>query len=110
MSDKPVKIQIQISVPESFVKFITDLEALGYSRAEMVKSGIRMLHKKELPPYVQKVKTKEMADQLTDEELCIDVFHGEVVEEQGIKVCKIKNGNFSDMIPLSALRGQIPKK
>lgn len=102
--------KIQISIPESFMSFINELEKIGYTRPEMVKSGLRMLHKKEFPPYAVKIKAKEVAAELTDEELCTDVFHGEIVEENGIKFCKIKDGNFTDNIPLTALRGTIPKK
>ena len=71
-----------------------------------------MLHKKELGilDKISKTKAKDIAEELTDEELCTEVFHGTVEDEGGIKVCKIKDGNFTDTIPLSALRGQIPKK
>lgn len=101
MSDKT---KIQITVGEGFDKILADLEKVGYTRPEMVKAGLRLLHKKEFPVYAKKGKAPEG---MTDEEICTDVMGGELLTENGMKYCLLKKGNLTTKVPLSAIKDQL---
>lgn len=87
---------------------IKQLESLGYTRSEMVKTGIRILHKKEFPPYAKnKQALKEVEEAMTPQEICEDVLGGEVFEEMGVKKCRWQQGNLINVAPLTAIRDQL---
>jgi hypothetical protein len=103
-------MKIQISFPDDsqLSVQIKQLKNLGYTNPEMVKAGIRILHKKEFPPYAVNKKTlKDVEEAMTPQEICEDVLGGEVFEEMGVKKCRWQQGNLINVAPLTAIKDQL---
>lgn len=100
---------MRVSIPdnEGLTKIVKDLQRLGYTTREMVPAGLRLLHKKEFPPYITKKGKKEIEQAMTLEEIAEDVLGGEIVEEQGVKYVKWKEGNLRYKAPLSAIKDYV---
>lgn len=105
---KFMKIQFSFKSDSKLLEMIEKLATIGYSKPEIVKAGIRMVFKKEFPPYaVNKKMVKDVEEAMTPEEVCTDILGGEVIEENGVKFCTWKQGNFINRAPLSAIRDQL---
>ena len=81
------------------------LEAGGYrSMSEVVRLAIRKMHEKKFASYIYKrAMPTEGGKKLTHEQTCTDVLGGIVIEENGIKYCRIIEGAITTDKPLSLL-------
>ena len=99
-------MRVFIKDNEGLTKIMADLTKLGYDNREAVMAGLRLLHKKEYPPYITKKGKKELDQAMTLEEIAEDVLGGKIEEENGVKYVywKEEGSNFTSKAPLSAIK------
>lgn len=89
-------------------KLVFELEEKGFRRPDIFRLGVRMLHKKEFPLYVHRIGNKSVENfRIKTDKDCLREA-GEIVEEEGIKKCKLKRGKLTYYILLENVK-EIPE-
>ena len=84
----------------------------GFRRSEIMRAGLRYLFRKEFPNYILKstpdvkaaIETEEQYEKMTNEDVCVNIFGGEVVEEGDFKYCKTMDGHIETLTPLDKIK------
>ena len=99
-------MRITLRDSEVLTKILADLAKLAYEPQEAIMAGLRLLHKKEYPPYITKKTKREIDQAMSLTEIAEDVLGGEIKEENGVKYVYWKEGDSSMTYkaPLTAIK------
>src|SRR3990167_1153649 len=91
-----------VALNASEEQMFQDLIVRGYRKTEILRQGLRLLHRKEIPAYaaLQKgVRVKSGDHELTPEEICI-AEGGTIVLKDGVKYCQTTKGALEYHTPI----------
>jgi|SRR3990167_6199713 len=77
----------------------------GYRQSEALRLAIRELYRKAFPNYSLSKKDKQSpTDDMSPEEYCKTILNGDIVEDGGVKYCRIMEGAMETLKPLSIIK------
>lgn len=84
---------------------LVDLEAVGFRPLDAIRAGVRLLHRKEMPPYINNRENHKLRSAMSQEDKC--KAKGGVVKEDekesGRMICSIMRGEIEFTEPLDEL-------